>query len=34
MRSGRLEPGQTILCAVPESGRCQMGYARMTVVEG
>jgi 3-oxoacyl-[acyl-carrier-protein] synthase-3 len=33
MRSGRMAPGQTILCAVPESGRCLMGYARMTVVE-
>jgi 3-oxoacyl-[acyl-carrier-protein] synthase-3 len=33
MRSGRLRPGQTILCAVPESGQCLMGYARMTVVE-
>lgn len=33
LRSGRLEPGQTILCAVPESGQCIMGYARMTVVE-
>lgn len=33
MRSGRLEVGQTILCAVPESGQCLMGYARMTVVE-
>jgi 3-oxoacyl-[acyl-carrier-protein] synthase-3 len=32
MRSGRLEPGQTVLCAVPESGQCLMGYARMTVV--
>jgi 3-oxoacyl-[acyl-carrier-protein] synthase-3 len=34
LRSGRLEPGQTILCAVPESGQCVMSYARMTVVEG
>lgn len=33
LRSGRLEPGQTILCAVPESGQCLMSYARMTVVE-
>lgn len=33
LRSGRLEVGQTILCAVPESGQCLMGYARMTVVE-
>lgn len=34
MRSGKLEPGQTVLCAIPESGRCIMGYAQMTVVEG
>jgi 3-oxoacyl-[acyl-carrier-protein] synthase-3 len=33
MRSGQLEPGQTILCAVPESGQCLMGFARLTVVE-
>lgn len=33
MRSDKLKPGQTILCAVPESGQCLMGYARMTVVE-
>lgn len=34
MRSGKLEPGQRILCAVPESGQCIMAYAHMTVVEG
>ena len=34
MRSGRLVPGQRILCAVPESGQCVMGYAALTVVEG
>lgn len=34
MRSGRLSPGQRILCAVPESGQCIMAYAAMTVVEG
>lgn len=34
MRSGKAEPGQTVLCAIPESGRCIMGYAQMTVVEG
>jgi 3-oxoacyl-[acyl-carrier-protein] synthase-3 len=34
LRSGRVEPGQTILCAIPESGRCIMGYAQMTAVEG
>ena len=33
LRSGKLAPGQTILCAVPESGQCLMAYARMTVVE-
>ncbi len=34
MRSGKAKAGQTILCAIPESGRCIMGYAQMTVVEG
>lgn len=34
MRSGRLESGQRVLCAVPESGQCIMSYAMMTVVEG
>ncbi|KQO13153.1 3-oxoacyl-[acyl-carrier-protein] synthase III C-terminal domain-containing protein [Sphingomonas sp. Leaf242] len=34
MRSGRLVPGQRILCAVPESGQCVMAYAALTVVEG
>lgn len=33
LRSGKVEPGQTILCAIPESGRCIMGYAQMTAVE-
>lgn len=33
MRSGKLEVGQTVLCAVPESGQCLMGFARLTVVE-
>lgn len=28
-----LKPGQRVLCAVPESGQCLMGYALMTVVE-
>jgi 3-oxoacyl-[acyl-carrier-protein] synthase-3 len=32
--SGRLMPGQRILCAVPESGQCIMAYAGMTVVGG
>lgn len=34
MKSGRLKAGQTVLCAVPESGQCIMGYAGLTVVEG
>ena len=33
LRSGRLARGQTVLCAVPESGQCLMGYAKLTVVE-
>lgn len=33
LKSGRLQPGQKLLCAVPESGQCIMGYAGMTVVE-
>ena len=32
MRSGRIEPGQRILLAVPESGQCIMAYAGLTVV--
>ncbi|WP_222950654.1 3-oxoacyl-[acyl-carrier-protein] synthase III C-terminal domain-containing protein [Sphingomonas sp. JC676] len=32
MCSGRLRPGQRILCAVPESGQCIMAYAGLTVV--
>jgi 3-oxoacyl-[acyl-carrier-protein] synthase-3 len=32
MRSGKLEPGQRILLAVPESGQCIMAYAGLTVV--
>jgi 3-oxoacyl-[acyl-carrier-protein] synthase-3 len=32
MRSARLEPGQRILCAVPESGQCIMAFAGLTVV--
>lgn len=32
-RSGLLRPGHRILCAVPESGHCVMGYALLTVVE-
>jgi 3-oxoacyl-[acyl-carrier-protein] synthase-3 len=34
LRSGRLAAGQTVLCAVPESGQCVMAYAMMTVVDG
>jgi 3-oxoacyl-[acyl-carrier-protein] synthase III len=33
MRSGRLEAGQRVLCAVPESGQCVMAYAMLTAVE-
>lgn len=32
--SGRLGPGQTILCLVPESGRFLFGYMLLKVVEG
>jgi 3-oxoacyl-[acyl-carrier-protein] synthase-3 len=32
LRSGKLEPGQRILLAVPESGQCIMAYAGLTVV--
>ena len=32
LRSGRLEPGQRVLLAVPESGQCIMAYAMLTVV--
>jgi len=32
MRSGKIEPGQRILCAVPESGQCLMAYAMLTAV--
>lgn len=34
LRSGSLKAGQRVLCAVPESGQCVIGYAMMTVVEG
>lgn len=33
LRSGRLDCGQRVLCAVPESGQCVMAYAGLTVVE-
>ena len=32
MRSGRLQPGQTLLCFVPESGRFSSGFLHLTVV--
>jgi 3-oxoacyl-[acyl-carrier-protein] synthase-3 len=32
--SGKLKPGQTVLCLVPESGRFLFGYMLLTVVEG
>lgn len=31
-RSGRLEPGQTILCHVPESGRFSAAFMQLTVI--
>ena len=33
LHSGRLKEGETILCAVPESGRFSVALAKMTVVE-
>ena len=32
--SGKLEPGQTVLCLVPESGRFLFGYMLLRVLEG
>src|SRR5690606_6980570 len=32
--SGRLQPGTTVFCFVPESGRFNTAYMRLTVVEG
>lgn len=32
LKSGRVEPGHRILCAVPESGRFSSGYFHLTVV--
>ena len=32
--SGRLAPGETVFCVVPESGRFCTAYIKMTVVEG
>lgn len=34
LKSGDLVKGQRIVCAVPESGRCVMAHAGMTVVDG
>lgn len=34
LHSGRLTPGQNILCLVPESGRFLFGYMLLRVVEG
>lgn len=34
MNEGKLEPGQTILCMVPESGGFVFGYMLLRVVEG
>lgn len=34
LRSGGLKAGQRVVCAVPESGRCVIAHAGMTVVEG
>ena len=33
MRSGCLQPGQTLLCFVPESGRFSSGFLHLTVVD-
>ena len=33
-QSGKLQPGQTIFCFVPESGRFTTAYMKLTVVEG
>ncbi len=32
--SGKLQPGQTVFCFVPESGRFTTAYLKLTVVEG
>lgn len=34
LRSGKLEPGQTIFCVVPESGRFANAYMKLSVVGG
>jgi 3-oxoacyl-[acyl-carrier-protein] synthase-3 len=32
LHSGKLKPGQTVLCMVPESGRCITSFMQLTVV--
>src|SRR5580704_16476375 len=34
LSSGRLKPGQKVLCLIPESGRFLFGYMLLTVVAG
>ncbi|MES2032677.1 MAG: beta-ketoacyl-ACP synthase III [Pseudomonadota bacterium] len=34
MKSGKLRPGEKILCVVPESGRAMVGFMHLTAVEG
>ncbi|MBW4653526.1 MAG: beta-ketoacyl-ACP synthase III [Kaiparowitsia implicata GSE-PSE-MK54-09C] len=34
LASGKLQPGQTVFCFVPESGRFTTAYLKLTVVEG
>lgn len=34
LNSGKVQPGETILCVVPESGRFLFGYMLLRVVEG
>lgn len=34
LHSGRLQPGQVVFCAVPESGRFTTAYMKLTVVQG
>jgi 3-oxoacyl-[acyl-carrier-protein] synthase III len=33
LRTKNVQPGQTILCAVPESGRCIMSFMQLTVMD-
>ena len=32
LKSGRLKPGERILCVVPESGRAMVGFMMLEVV--